>query len=1314
MDLLQNYLHRQIQLLPGSDYRDIQQAALYEFSKLSSPSVGPVIKHIESAYNKIKNETEVTYRQAKERLDNEYKSTSSGFQNGSLDQIKKLKEEYEQQKHNLERHAKHEKEETARSTEHEIQNFKANYEYETMIAEVVKKGQLKKCQDKINEIKEYVTAKAKPEFEELYQNAKQFISSFDIAIVEDKTGNCPQVNADRENDPLEFCKQQKEAAELYLNTLYDLPLPKLILSSMKYVAAAIICLIFAGITMLIGKNILALNAMNITIIVLVVLAASVVFLLLSEKFLRKKALSQLDYYFLAIKGSAETANKVLDSYLQKSLEQIELEIFNTNEKYKNECENAHKKYHDLKTDSKQNNETRVKSINERLTQICSQNEKSLNEKVKQIEAHESSEQKAYRTQYEDKLSKIQNEFEQKTQQAEAEHNSMLEQLKNYWAESLKTIKTMLVETKQLDQSMFYDWQNAYWQQWSPSKAKQQLIRLGEIKIDFNQIAQQVRELMDPEMQTIETFSVPAVLSFPNRCSLFVQTPHKARDSAIDIVKSAMTRLFTSVPAGQVHFNIFDPVGLGKSFVGFMHAADYEKSLVGGRIWTDSEHIQQQLAELTVHMENVIQKYLRNEFETIEAYNQQAGELAEPYRFLVIADFLTNFSDESVRRLNSIIHSGPRCGVYTFIICDEGRKLPEGMSAQFLASNGIHLLWQKDSFVWQNEVYKKFPLNLDNPPAEETLTNLVRKVGEASIDSSRVEIPFTAIAPTQEHQWGLDSISDIKIPIGRSGARRLQYLQLGKGVNQHILIAGKTGSGKSTLFHVIITNIAMWYSPDEVELYLIDFKQGVEFKTYATHKTPHVRAVAIESDREFGLSILQKLDAEMITRGEEFRQARVQDISSYRQTTGKKMPRTILIIDEFHILFSEDDKISHTSTILLEKLVRQGRAFGIHIILGSQSLAGISGISRSIMGQMAVRIALQCSEVDSQIIFNEDNVVARLLSRPGEAIYNDAGGMVVGNNPFQIAWLPKLVQDEYLTDINNMPEKTTLPREQMIVFEGNVPADISNNSMLAKLIQNPFYNDSPANQPPFAWLGEPVRIKDPTSVMFNRQNGANLLITGQQDIAMAGVLSSALLSLLLGLSPKVSKFIVMNGSSADSLINIKMKMIDSFIPNRCQFVQFGQIEEAISGLAAEVQKRLAENIYDGPIEFLFISGLQRYRMLHKKEEDWSMSSEQNSISLDKQLTNIISDGPAVGIHTIIGVDTFGMLEKVLGRKTLGEFNNQVLFQMSNADSSSLIDSPIANKLGFQQALFYNQEQGIFEKFRFYAPPDENWLRNILHK
>jgi len=57
-------------------------------------------------------------------------------------------------------------------------------------------------------------------------------------------------------------------------------------------------------------------------------------------------------------------------------------------------------------------------------------------------------------------------------------------------------------------------------------------------------------------------------------------------------------------------------------------------------------------------------------------------------------------------------------------------------------------------------------------------------------------------------------------------------------------------------HALLTNLALTYSPDEAELYLIDFKEGVEFQWYATYRLPHARVVAIQSEREFGLSVLQ--------------------------------------------------------------------------------------------------------------------------------------------------------------------------------------------------------------------------------------------------------------------------------------------------------------------------------------------------------------------------------------------------------------------------------------------------------------------------
>src|SRR6185369_15845957 len=130
------------------------------------------------------------------------------------------------------------------------------------------------------------------------------------------------------------------------------------------------------------------------------------------------------------------------------------------------------------------------------------------------------------------------------------------------------------------------------------------------------------------------------------------------------------------------------------------------------------------------------------------------------------------------------------------------------------------------------------LELDLPPSPEFATHFLHEVGQSSKDSNRVEVPFGDIAPHNSDMWTEDVTEELRVPIGRTGATKLQYLAIGKGTRQHALVAGKTGSGKSTLFHVIITNLALWCDPDQVEFYLVDFKKGVEFKAYAAKKLPH--------------------------------------------------------------------------------------------------------------------------------------------------------------------------------------------------------------------------------------------------------------------------------------------------------------------------------------------------------------------------------------------------------------------------------------------------------------------------------------------
>ena len=84
----------------------------------------------------------------------------------------------------------------------------------------------------------------------------------------------------------------------------------------------------------------------------------------------------------------------------------------------------------------------------------------------------------------------------------------------------------------------------------------------------------------------------------------------------------------------------------------------------------------------------------------------------------------------------------------------------------------------------------------------------------------------------------------------------------------------------------------------------------------------------------GFSVLEQLDRELKRRGDLFRDLSVQDLAGYRASGHPEpMPRVMLIIDEFQELFVEDDKLAQDCSLVLDRLVRQGRAFGMHVLSG---------------------------------------------------------------------------------------------------------------------------------------------------------------------------------------------------------------------------------------------------------------------------------------------------------------------------------------------------------------------------------------------
>jgi len=944
-----------------------------------------------------------------------------------------------------------------------------------------------------------------------------------------------------------------------------------------------------------------------------------------------------------------------------------------------------------------------------LTQkIESRYDKELAEENKRFEQHmtrikTAHDPREHQARYEKYAAEMKKQFDGQTKKLEKK-----------WAKGVKSVCDRLDPITEVSAKRDRAWSDRSWRKWKPPRRSAPVIRLGDLSVPTGQ-------LFDSSGNKVpESITCPALVNLPQQSPLLLQTGRSGRPDAVSVIQSALARLFTTLPPGRVRFNIIDPVGRGQSFAGFMHLADYEEDLVGRRIWTEAEHIEKQLRDLTEHMENVIQKYLRNEFETIEQYNKQAGELAEPYRCLVIADFPVNFNEDAARRLVSIAKSGPRCGVYVLMTLDTREALPGGIEAADLAGSGVNLIHDGERFVCEDDLLKHFELTLDPPPDGQLLVDLLQVVGENAKDWDRVEVPFESISPPEKQIWSGDCSVELSVPMGRTGATRLQPMTLGKGVAQHVLIAGKTGSGKSTLLHVVITNLAQWFGPDEVEFYLVDFKKGVEFKTYATHELPHVQAVAIESDREFGVSVLQRLYERMQVRGDLYRKLGVQELDACRrackeQGINQPLPRILLIIDEFQEFFSEDDKLAQDAGLMLDRLVRQGRAFGIHVILGSQTLAGAYGLARSTMGQMAVRIALQCSEADAQVIMADTNSAPRLLSRPGEALYNDAGGMMESNSLFQISWLADSDREQRLKAMAARAAETGFKRhDPLIVFEGNAPAELPRNTLLADLLESLERPEPPSA--PLAWLGEPITIKDPTAARFGRHNGANVLMIGQRDESAMAMFGSSLLSLAAQHRPDAASFYVFDSGAADFPGCDLLARIAEQLPHEVHQVERLSVDKTLQQLHDTMQQRLDADESDAPGVFIFLYGLQRFRTLAKKEDDFSlsMSDESASASPDKVFKELIRQGPLVGMHIITWCDTPNALDRIIDRQTLREFDTRILFQMSANDSSNLVDSPVASKLGFYRALFNSEEQGLLEKFRPYSLPDMQWLADACAK
>ena len=677
-------------------------------------------------------------------------------------------------------------------------------------------------------------------------------------------------------------------------------------------------------------------------------------------------------------------------------------------------------------------------------------------------------------------------FDRDTSQFRDRSAARWDELKGRWDAGTQRFREVLEELDEADHELFPRWDDQAWAQWHPPDFFPPAIRFGELEVDFERIEGGVPRSEELALPFPQRIAMPAVLAFPGH----LLAAHRARGEgtapAIETLQTIMLRLLTPLPPGKVRFTIIDPVGLGQNFAAFMHLADYDESLVTNRIWTEPRHIEQRLADLTEHMENVIQKYLRNEFETIEEYNaagrrdrravplpghrQLPGELHRDRR---PAPGQHRHQRPAVRRLHAARPSTPRQ------TCPQGFDLADlRRETRAPSRSGARAA----SFACGRDGLRSAAAaaRIEPPPSDDLITRLPaqrRRRGAAT--PVRVEVPFACRRPAPPKSV-VDRAScgeRARRAAGRVRRRRsCRTCRLGRGTSQHVLIAGKTGSGKSTLLHALITNLALWYSPTRSSS-----TWSTSRRASSSRPTRRTAAAARPRGRHRERARVRPERAAAARRRTEAPRRSLPRPSACRTSPAirrlaartSRCRASLLIIDEFQEFFVEDDKVAQDAALLLDRLVRQGRAFGIHVLLGSQTLGGAYSLARSTIGQMAVRIALQCSEADAHLILSEDNTAARLLDPARRGDLQRRQRPVRGQQPVPGRLAFRTTSDERYLQANRGLGATTRASGPPIVFEGNVPADSGDNQPLEAWLQSRTSTTTPSGTA-YAWLGEADR------------------------------------------------------------------------------------------------------------------------------------------------------------------------------------------------------------------------------------------------
>lgn len=721
------------------------------------------------------------------------------------------------------------------------------------------------------------------------------------------------------------------------------------------------------------------------------------------------------------------------------------------------------------------------------------------------------------------------------------------------------------------------------------------------------------------MKTFETPTIMEWMGGQSGQNFVINYSNKSANKAEARLNQLVVDMLLSLPSRSINIHFVD---LAFSAQASFLTRNLDEKIYGKLISSSNDwnHLKDSLRE---KMAKALEEY-----GDVAKYNDSKNRVVVPYDVVVINDYQKCVNEMS--DLDALFENGHKGGIYFILMNNLDCKSDRDIDSLMALKDFYQVLEAENFGNYSKDAFIRCTPILDTPILAKACFNYINE---------GAELPQVAVASVDYDKIlskGFETIGKaMVIPVGSSENGELVDFTIDTVSHIHCFIIGQSGTGKSVFLHDVIIGAMAKYSPDELELYLMDFKiGGVEFNRYRNEK--HVKALLVDnSDIQITLEILRDISNKMRERGKQLRASGVSNIVEYNQVNPtKKMPRIVFIADECHVMFptmnSKDTKLYREISEILQKIAKEGRSQGVHLVLATQTIAQAE-ISSEILNNISDFYLLKCSPSDSERLVR-GSVDTTSGLKTGQVLHHDIDHDVV----FKSTYLPTSQTLEIIKKIN---DKTKASKNEQFYFVGSQIFEIDDE------VKNLLTEKGDAIA-----FGRSIDTKmEPVVIPLRNEYADNVMLFGINDEEQVSRTTMASIK-SLRISNKNIKIKVINCLSAEQRNTTKM-LNDWENKGEIELLNPQNCGGELVNIANSIMERTAEPTV------LYILGQERFRELRMDMEiaftkptvaaddfgfDSSMftagdSGSMNFNSYQKAIEYILKNGAEVGVHVILQID-----------------------------------------------------------------------------